>query len=219
MNYIENVYICLAAPLLLILLCFRGGRRRQILFLIGGMTVCLLSSYISTFLALVCEADRTIAAMEIAPFVEEVMKLLPAVFYLLVFEAPQDRIADCVLMTAAGFATFENICFLITNGASDLLDLVIRGFGTGAMHIVCGMVSAIGLMILFERPYLRFVGTVALLGSAAVYHGIFNVLVSQQGLALVLGAVIPAVTAVGILLITKNWRAEIAKKNSRSGKI
>ena len=49
MNYIENVYICLIAPLLIAILCFGGRERRNLLFLLGGMTVCLLSSYISTF--------------------------------------------------------------------------------------------------------------------------------------------------------------------------
>ena len=47
MNYIENIYICLAAPLLIVVLCLRGQGKRSILFVLGGMTACLLSS--STF--------------------------------------------------------------------------------------------------------------------------------------------------------------------------
>ena len=56
------------------------------LFCIVGMGVCLLSAYINTFLAAVCRADALAATAEIAPVVEEMMKLLPLVFYLLVFE-------------------------------------------------------------------------------------------------------------------------------------
>ena len=37
-------------------------------------------------------------------------------------------------MTAAGFATFENVCYLTANGAEHLTRLVIRGFGTGSLH-------------------------------------------------------------------------------------
>ena len=64
------------------------GRRqlRFFLFCIAGMGVCLLSAYINTFLAAVCQADALAATAEIAPVVEEMMKLLPLVFYLLVFE-------------------------------------------------------------------------------------------------------------------------------------
>lgn len=62
------------------------GRRqlRFFLFCIAGMGVCLLSAYINTFLAAVCQADALAATAEIAPVVEEMMKLLPLVFYLLV---------------------------------------------------------------------------------------------------------------------------------------
>ena len=64
------------------------GRRqlRFFLFCMAGMGVCLLSAYINTFLAAVCQADALAATAEIAPVVEEMMKLLPLVFYLLVFE-------------------------------------------------------------------------------------------------------------------------------------
>lgn len=40
----------------------------------------------------------------------------------------------------ASFATFENVCYLTQNGAGQFVYLLIRGFGTGAMHIVCGSV-------------------------------------------------------------------------------
>ena len=51
--YIENIFICLAAPLLISVLYLRGKKQVSVLFLLIGMTVCLLSSYISTFAAAV----------------------------------------------------------------------------------------------------------------------------------------------------------------------
>ena len=80
------------------------------------MGVCLLSAYINTFLAAVCGADVLAATVEIAPVVEEIMKLLPLAFYLLVFEPKGDRIksaayyADAVL-----WAVKENITRGTTN--------------------------------------------------------------------------------------------------------
>ena len=50
-----------------------------------GMAVCLLSSYISTFIAAVQRTDLLLAALEISPLVEEVMKMFPVLFYLLIF--------------------------------------------------------------------------------------------------------------------------------------
>ena len=39
MTYIENIYLCLALPLLLSLFFIRGRSRRYALFLVIGMTV------------------------------------------------------------------------------------------------------------------------------------------------------------------------------------
>ena len=44
MNYIENTYICLAAPLLLAILCLSGNARRALIFLLSGMSACLFSA-------------------------------------------------------------------------------------------------------------------------------------------------------------------------------
>ena len=92
MTYIENIFICMVSPLLVAALCMGRRQLRFFLFCIAGMGVCLLSAYINTFLAAVCQADALAATAEIAPVVEEMMKLLPLVFYLLVFEPEGDKI-------------------------------------------------------------------------------------------------------------------------------
>ncbi len=92
MTYIENIFLCMVSPLLVAALCMGRRQLRFFLFCIAGMGVCLLSAYINTFLAAVCQADALAATAEIAPVVEEMMKLLPLVFYLLVFEPERDKI-------------------------------------------------------------------------------------------------------------------------------
>ena len=110
MTYIENIFICMVSPLLVAALCMGRRQLRFFLFCIAGMGVCLLSAYINTFLAAVCGADALAATAEIAPVVEEIMKLLPLVFYLLVFEPEGDRIKAAAITVALSFATFENVC-------------------------------------------------------------------------------------------------------------
>ncbi len=41
---------------------------------------------------------------------------------------------------------FENVLFLARNGIDNLTFLGLRGFGTGAVHVVCGNTVAIGLL-------------------------------------------------------------------------
>ncbi len=201
MNYIENIYVCLMAPLLITVFCLHGRGRRLTIFLLCGMTVCLLSSYISTFLAAVYGANMLTASLEISPLVEEVMKFLPVLFYLLVFEPDRKNLFDEVLMVSVGFATFENACILTQSGADDIQFLLIRGFGTGAMHVICGAVVAFGIVFLWDRLWIRSVGTIGLLSGAMVYHGIYNILVSQTGAAALIGYFIPLGTVVLFLAL------------------
>ena len=107
MTYIENIFLCMVSPLLVAALCMGRRQLRFFLFCIAGMGVCLLSAYINTFLAAVCQADALAATAEIAPVVEEMMKLLPLVFYLLVFEPEGDKIKTAAITVALAFATFE----------------------------------------------------------------------------------------------------------------
>lgn len=204
MNYIENIFICLAAPLLIAVLCLKDTRRRLVISLLAGMTACLLSSYINTFIAAVMQADRLSASLEIAPMVEEIMKLFPLLFYLLVFEPRIEDASGSMLMIAVGFATFENVCYLTTNGAAHVLHLVIRGFGTGAMHVVCGALVSLGLFYLWDQLWLRAAGTIGLLTLAITYHGIYNTLVSQTGFTAWIGYLIPLLTALVLQIRIRN---------------
>ena len=80
MTYIENVFICMASPLLIAALCMGNGRQNSFCSALVGMGACLLSAYINTFFAALYGADTFAATAEIAPVVEEVMKLLPLLF-------------------------------------------------------------------------------------------------------------------------------------------
>ena len=121
MTYIENVFLCMASPLLIAALCMGKRQRKFFLFCFAGMGVCLLSAYINTFFAALYKADTFAATTEIAPVVEEVMKLLPLLFYLLIFEPKAEQIKNAAVITALSFATFENVCYLIQNGAGHFL--------------------------------------------------------------------------------------------------
>ena len=143
MTCIENIFICMASPLLVAALCMGRRRLRFFLFGVAGMGVCLLSAYINTFLAAVYQADALAATVEIAPVVEEVMKLLPLVFYLLVFEPEAERIKPAAITAALSFATFENVCYLIQNGAGRFSFIFFRGFGSFVVAAQAAMLRSI----------------------------------------------------------------------------
>ena len=161
---INNVFVCIAAPLLAASFCLGKKYFHPVFFMLTGMGVCLLSAYINTFIAALYQTTAFHAATEIAPVIEEVMNLLPLLFYLLIFEPEPEHIKPSILSIAVGFATFENICYLVQNGTTNFGFLLIRGFGTGAMHILCGAVIGYGLIYVWRRTWLKLAGTFGLLG-------------------------------------------------------
>ena len=196
MTYIENIFLCMVSPLLVAALCMGRRQLRFFLFCIAGMGVCLLSAYINTFLAAVCQADALAATAEIAPVVEEMMKLLPLVFYLLVFEPEGDKIKAAAITVALAFATFENVCYLIQNGADRFSFIFFRGFGTGAMHVLCGLIVGGGLAYTWRRTWLKVAGTCGLLGAAITLHAIYNLLIAYGGATQYIAYALPVLLVV-----------------------
>ena len=102
MTYIENIFLCLALPLILSLFFMKGRVRRYALFLTVGMAVCLLSAYVNSFFMGQYGVDCTVAAIEITPVCEEVMKLLPLLFFYLIFEPePKEMPAAAIAIAHA----------------------------------------------------------------------------------------------------------------------
>ena len=206
-TYIENVFVCMAAPLVVALLSLKRGQRAALVFCLAGMGACLLSAYLNTFFARLYQADAVNAATQIAPVVEEIMKLLPLLFFLAVFEPTFARFRLAAVIVAASFATFENICFLTQNGADQILFLLIRGFGTGAMHVVCGNVYGGVLRPVWDSRPLRAACLFALLCVAIIYHAIYNLLVSAGGPPQLIAYFVPLPTALCFRLLARKAEA------------
>ena len=183
MIYIENIFVCLAIPLALCILFIGGRTRTFMLFMIAGMSVCLLSAYVNSFFMGYYGASATVAVVEITPVCEEVMKLLPLLFYFLIFEPEPKELPSAAIAIAVGFATFENVCYLTENGAEDFTLLLIRGISAGAIHILCGILTGFGISYVFRRRWLALTGTAGILGACTGFHAIYNLLIAYGGMA------------------------------------
>ena len=63
-------------------------------------------------------------------------------------------------------ASIDKSVYLIQNGADRFSFIFFRGFGTGAMHVLCGLIVGGGL-----------------LGAAITLHAIYNLLIAHGGAA------------------------------------
>lgn len=193
MIYIENIFVCLAIPLALCILFIGGRTRTFMVFMIAGMSVCLLSAYVNSFFMGHYGVSADVAVVEITPVCEEVMKLLPLLFYIMIFEPKVQNLPEAAIALAVGFATFENVCYLTENGAENLIFLLIRGLSAGALHVLCGIFIGFGLSYVFSRRWLALTGTVGLLGACIVFHATYNLLIAGEGAWQTAGYLFPSV--------------------------
>ena len=95
------------------------------------------------------------------------------------------------ITVALSFATFENVCYLIQNGADRFSFIFFRGFGTGAMHVLCRLIVGGGLTYTWRRTWLKVAGTCGLLGAAITLHAIYNLLIAYGGAAQYIAYALP----------------------------
>ena len=181
MIYAENIFVCLAAPLMVSLAFMRQAGRRFLFFFVLGMLSCLVGAYFNSFISARKGLDALDAVLIAAPMVEEISKFLPLLFYVVVFEPPPRRIVDVALAIGAGFATFENACYITQFNPQDLLLMLIRGVAVGAMHVDCTLIVGMGLRYSRTENWPGLPATIGVLGIAIIYHGVYNVLVSYPG--------------------------------------
>lgn len=201
MSYnIENIFICLAAPFLIAAAGSKYNRKNYIIIVLGFLC-CIISAYLNTFFTALYRADSSAAVIEITPVIEETVKLLPLLFCILVFNVNAFEGGNIIFNTAIGFATFENICYLLENGTDNLFHLVVRGFATGAMHITCACVIGLGLKMFKKNSILKTAGIFGLLCVTITFHAIFNMLMKTNGTLKQLGYALPITSAWVLFLL------------------
>lgn len=196
MIYAENILICIAAPLLLSLIFIEGSARRFITAFVTGMVMCLIAAYISGYIDLLSNMGEENTAIFISPVVEEIIKLLPLLFFLFIFFPEDEEMYLFAIGIGAGFATFENCCYILTLGAGSLPYIVIRGLAVGVMHIVSILALAIGLVLVRRFRAMSVPGVTGALSLSMIFHGLYNLLVSEPGISSYIGYVMPLLTAI-----------------------
>ncbi|MBQ3405441.1 MAG: PrsW family intramembrane metalloprotease [Oscillospiraceae bacterium] len=195
MIYAENIFLCIVVPLIVSLVFVSGPARNFVLSFLVGMGVCLLGAYISGFLTVVSGMTAEEVSIYLSPIVEEIVKLLPLLFYLYVFSPDDESAFLSAIAIGVGFATFENCCYILTAGAESLTYTLIRGLAVGVMHVVSMLVLALGLVLIRRFKVVSLAGIVGVLALSMVFHALYNLLVSQPGVTSTIGYILPLATA------------------------
>ena len=102
----------------------------------------------------------------------------------------------------------ENAYYLLNSYVWNLIDAVIRAFGTGLMHGMCTLLVGTGITFIRKKHKIFWVGTFALLSTAVTYHGIYNMLVQSD--YSIIGYLLPITTYIPPFI----WRLKKKKIQS-----
>lgn len=212
MIYAENIFVCIVAPFIIALLFVKGEVRQYLVAFLLGMGACLVAAYIGGFLGTVSGMGTNDTSIFISPMVEEIMKLLLLIFFLLMFEPGDRTLVMLSIAIGTGFATFENCCYILSFGADSLSYIIIRGLAVGVMHIVSVLALAVWLVCIRRLKAFSASGVLGGLSLSMIFHSIYNLLVSQKGTSQIIGYVLPILSAICIYPLYRKLIGENSNK-------
>lgn len=208
-DIIYILFVCIFAPLLLMLFAVDEKSRLTIGYVLVGTFVALFSSEVNGLLLRFTDMSNFDFVTTVTPVTEELFKAIPLLFYAVFFSDKKEKILNISIALGIGFAMLENAFVMIKNVEIISPNLaLIRGFGTGLMHGVCTYMVGIGITFIRKKKKLFHTGTFALLTTAIIYHSIFNILVQSK--YQYTGAIIPILSYVFVMAVFK-WKKDKEK--------
>lgn len=201
MIYSENILLCMMVPFLIMMFFTTHDVRRFCIAFLLGMTVSLLSAYINSFYLYMIGYSLEEGVRLVTPIIEEIMKCVPVVLYLVFFVPDNKQLLDFAATVAIGYATFENFCYISASGAEQVYYVLIRGFAVGVMHLVTGLIIGMGLASVRRYQSIMVSGCAGVLSFTIVFHALYNLLVSVEGLPRQIGFAFPIVIAAAIWIL------------------
>ena len=93
---------------------------------------------------------------------------------------------------------------MVSSGAESLGFLLIRGLAVGVMHIVSVFAMMLGLVIARRFKAMRLASMIGALSLSMLFHGMYNLLVSEPGITSAIGYAMPLATAVILLSVYRH---------------
>ena len=209
-NIIYMLFISVFIPIMLMALLVDKKSRLPITFMLVGIFVSVFASELNTFLALNLDKDMYGMTTIATPVTEEILKMLPILYYALVISDKKETLFTASMATGIGFAVLENAFYLLNNESFNMVDAIVRAFGAGLMHGMCTLLVGVGILFVKKKHKLFVVGTFAMLSTAITYHGIYNMLVQSE--FKVVGCLLPISTYIPFIV----WRIKkLLKKKAQ----
>lgn len=206
-DMIYILFISIFVPIMLMANLIEKKARLPIVFVLAGIFISVFASEVNSILRSMLALSNYELMIAVTPMTEEFLKAIPILFYALAISDKAETLFTASMATGIGFAVLENAYYLLNVETWNVLDAVVRAFGTGLMHGMCTLLVGAGITFVKKKQKIFWVGTFALLSTAIIYHGIYNMLVHSD--YKMIGYLLPISTYIPFLL----WR--IRKKHSQ----
>lgn len=207
-DMIYILFICIFVPIMLMANLIEKKARLPIVFVLVGIFISLFAAELNGFLRTTLPLSQYELTIIVTPMTEEILKALPILFYALAISDKAETLFTASMATGIGFAVLENAYYLLSIEQWNIPDAVFRAFGTGLMHGMCTLLVGAGITFVRKKRKIFWVGTFALLSTAIIYHGIYNMLVQSD--YSMIGHLLPISTYIPFFI----WR--LRKKHRKS---
>jgi RsiW-degrading membrane proteinase PrsW (M82 family) len=133
-DMIYILFISIFVPIMLMANLIEKKARLPIVFVLVGIFISVFVSEVNGILRDMLPLSNYELTIIVTPMTEEVLKALPILFYAVAISDKAETLFTASMATGIGFAVLENTYYLLNAETWNVLDAVIRAFGTGLMH-------------------------------------------------------------------------------------
>ena len=204
-SLIYILFICFVLPLILLVFLLDVRSRLIVGFMLVGMFCCLFAAEVNGFISKTVILDQIYLTTNLTPLVEEILKAIPVLFFAMIVSDDREKILGVAMAVGIGFAILENAYIMSENVDSVSIPwAVVRGIGAGLMHGICTMEVGLGASFVKQKRILFIPGTLALLFTAVIYHGCYNMLIQSE--YRYVGIVIPILTYIPLMIVILRYK-------------
>ena len=209
-NLIYILFVAIFVPILLMTCLVEKKARHPLIFVLIGIFVSVFASEVNGVMVDLLPLSIFEVTIIVTPISEEILKAIPILFFASILSPKKEAVFTAAMAIGIGFAVLENAFYMLNDTSFNMIDAIVRAFGTGLMHGMCTLLVGVGILFVKKKRKLFVVGTFAMLSTAITYHGIYNMLVQSD--YRIIGYLLPIATYIPFMV----WRIrKIRQKNAK----
>ena len=199
-NLIYILFVAIFVPILLMTCLVEKKARHPLIFVLIGIFVSVFAAEVNGVMVDLLPLSTFEVTIIVTPISEEILKALPILFFATLLSPKKEAVFTAAMAIGIGFAVLENAFYMLNDTSFNMIDAIVRAFGTGLMHGMCTLLVGVGILFVKKKRKLFVVGTFAMLSTAITYHGIYNMLVQSD--YQIIGYLLPIATYIPFMM----WR-------------